>query len=117
VEAVILAMSVGLCAWTANTVINHGQAIAAQANQISVNSGRIANLETYGSRSFGAHESEDNRRIEDIKARIDKVETAVIVLQTAPAKLEAIAARLESLSQGQNRIENQMQDHFKQNTK
>jgi hypothetical protein len=112
VEAVLLAISIGLVTWTANNVIAQGKELAKHETQIDINTSRITTIETKGSAGLQTHEQMDDTRIGSLNSRLDKVEQAVIGLQSAPAKLEAISARLESLAQGQQRIERQLEQHM-----
>lgn len=113
VEAVLLAISIGLVTWTADTVIKHGNTLASQDTKINGNELRIQNIESRGSSGLQAHEVMDDTRIGSLSARMDKIEQAILNLQSAPARLEAIQARLDGLMDGQKRIESQMMDHLK----
>ena len=113
VESVILAMSVGLMVWLANTVITHGNTLASQGNQIGVNTMRIDRIETTGSPQLVAHESQDDARISAHNARIERLEAAVLILQATPGELKAMTVEMRGLREGQDRILKSLDEHMR----
>lgn len=96
-----------------NTLVAHSNSLAVHTSQIAADNARLDRLETKGSASLVAHESQDDQRIAGINGRLDKLETAVIALQTAPGELKAINARLDGIKESLARFEKSLDDHMK----
>lgn len=109
-ESVILAISVGLVAWTANTVISQGHIIAAINNQVLTNTGRLDNLENKGSSGLREHEKMDDNRIVEMQKRDDRLEAALNSLMSTPGELKAINIRLDGANKALERIESILYD-------
>lgn len=83
IEAIIVAMSVGLLCWLAAKVVGLAELVSMHGNQIV-----------------------------DIASRVNRLETAVLVAAQTPGKLEAVAVRLDHLMEGQRRFERLMEEHL-----
>jgi nitric oxide reductase large subunit len=79
VEAIILAMSVGLLCWLAAKVVGLAELVSMHGTQVI-----------------------------DIQQRVGKLETAALLAATVPGKLDTITAHIEALKEGQLRIENSL---------
>lgn len=113
IEAVILGMSVLLICWVARTVIDHGQELSTHRTQININTARVGDIDLRGSR---ATEGLANR-LDTITKQVDEMRLAIVALQAAPGELKAINVRLDSIKEGQGRIEKQLDEHMRKESK
>lgn len=108
VESVVLAFAVGLTAWTANTVIEHGNRLAVHSTMIDANSGRLELLEVRGSRSLEIYSKATD-------ARLDKQDVSIAEMRSALIEIRAIMVRLENIEKSQMRIEKNLEEHLFRN--
>lgn len=105
VLAVILAVAVGLTAWTASMVVNLNREMGVNRNDTERLRERMDRFEVGGTPSLMAHVQDDNTRIKTINDRLEKQDAANVKVAEAITKLEALSVRLDALREGQSRIE------------
>lgn len=105
VESVVLAFAVSLTAWTASTVIEHGNRLAVHSTMISADANRLELLEVRGSRSLEIYSKATD-------ARLDKQDMAISELRSTLVEIRALMVRLENIEKSQARIEKNLEEHM-----
>lgn len=105
VESVVLAFAVGLTAWTANTVIDHGNRLAVHSTMLAADGSRLELLEVRGSRSLEIYSKATD-------ARLDKQDVSIAELRSTLIEIRAILVRLENIEKSQARIEKNLEEHM-----
>lgn len=112
-QAVILLVVSLVITMLFNTVISHGNVLAAHGAMIANDSSRLERIEIHGSSGLEAHAKEDDQRVKDITGRVEKLEAAVLALQAAPGELKAMNVRLDGMSKSIDKIEKLFEEHLK----
>lgn len=104
---VMITASFWLLAWTARTVVAHGEMLAMHSTEFRGVTSRLEGIELVGSRALDTHIEVARTEMKILSERIQRVEDAITTLK-------AIDARLQELRSGQDRIEGALSEHMKE---